>query len=137
MTSAAAQGRVVRSARIGAAVAIAVVAFVLVAFVTGFGGGRAAEAACSPAGFNYSSVELTYIPPELICDGEWWAPGHEAGQVSLDRTGDLLFGLAAIAIIDLVVVVGAVVAIRFLLRRPGRTNASAVEASPAVSGHVS
>lgn len=122
MTSATVHSRVIRSARIAVAVAIAVVACGLVTFVTAVGGGRAGEAACSPAGFGYSSVEMTYLPPELICDGEWWAPGHEAGPVSIDRTGDLMIGLAAVAIINIVVVVGAVVAIGFLLRRPGRAD---------------
>jgi hypothetical protein len=131
MTSATVERPALRFARVGAAVAVAVAAFGLVAFVTVAGGGRAAEAACSPAGFSSSSVDATAVPPELMCHGEWWAPGHEAGQVSIDRTGDLLFGLAAVAIIDIVVVVGAVVAIRFLLPRSSDTTPAATSARSA------
>lgn len=118
MTSLTPGLRTPRAVRVAAAFVVAVVTIALIGLASTLGAGRAVEAACSPAGFTYSSLNASLAPPGLDCEGEWWTPGHAAGTVVIDRTGDLVSGLVAVAIVDLILLGLGVLAARPLLRRP-------------------
>lgn len=118
MRSSTPDSRTARAVRVGAAFVVGITTIALIALASTVGGGRAVEAACSPAGFTYSSVNASLVPPGLDCEGEWWTRGHVAGTVVIDRTGDLVAGLVVVAILDVFLLGLGVLAVGALLRRP-------------------